>query len=44
MKLDDFIIDREEGDDIFLGKGSFAVVYKAVNKALQKKFAIKVVS
>ena len=29
LRLDDFIINRDTNDDIQLGKGSFADVYKA---------------
>lgn len=43
LSLDDFIINRDENDNIQLGKGSFADVYKACHKKLQKHFAIKVV-
>lgn len=32
--LDDFIIENQANDDILLGKGSFAVVYRAYNKKL----------
>lgn len=32
VRLDDFTVNHDEGDNIQLGKGSFADVYKALHK------------
>lgn len=44
LRLDDFIIDGSNNNDIQLGKGSFADVYKAQHRIQNKLYAIKVVN
>lgn len=43
LNLEDFVIDMDKEEEVLLGKGSFANVYRALHKKMNKKFAIKVI-
>jgi hypothetical protein len=43
LRLEDFVINQENKEDVILGQGSFATVYLAVHSKTGKKYAIKVV-
>lgn len=43
FSLEEFVIDMSKDDEVLLGTGSFAKVYRALHRKLKKKFAIKVV-